>query len=45
MKIQTSSVGIRTERVKKMNHFVLYFNEINQSSLPLVGGKGANLGK
>lgn len=28
-----------------MNEYVLYFSEINKSSLALVGGKGANLGE
>ncbi|SMC88194.1 rifamycin-inactivating phosphotransferase [Sporomusa malonica] len=28
-----------------MNQYVLYFSEINKSSLALVGGKGANLGE
>ncbi len=28
-----------------MKQYVLYFSEINKSSLPLVGGKGANLGE
>jgi pyruvate,water dikinase len=28
-----------------MNQYVLYFSEINKSSLVLVGGKGANLGE
>lgn len=28
-----------------MNQYVLFFNEIDRSSLPYVGGKGANLGE